>query len=155
MIPIKSLSQVNKFKDLKKLLLNSDSVFLVSHQVTEVALKDKKGNRILKLISNNKLDQSLIIEKVDVSKKSDRDTLFKILSQPNTDKKTEMAKCNFPEHAIIIVNKKKYSFIELSFSCRRVLTSNDITLTEFDFSVQKWSQLKDFFARMGIKHEMK
>lgn len=153
MIPGKSISQVGKFKDLKKLLLESDSVLLVSHQVTQVVIKDEKGRRTLSLISNNKLDRRLIIDKVDISNKSDRETLFKILTQPNTDKKIEMAKCLFPEHAIVMINKKKYSYLELSFSCHRVLTSNDIALTESDFSVQKWSNLEEFFSRMGIKFD--
>jgi hypothetical protein len=152
MIPIKAICQDKKFNNVRRLLLEGDSVFLVSHQVTGVALKEKKEYQILRLINKNKIDQSLILEKIAINKGSDRDTICKILTMPNSEYKTEIAKCMFAEHAIIILNKKKYSYIELSFSCHRVFTSDDISLTDFDFNIQKWSKLRDLFAKVGIKH---
>lgn len=149
--PITAFCQRDKISNFKKMILKADSVYLVSHQITEVVVKFPKGNKLLKLISSNRVNYNLLIEKINLYKEEDRNRIFTILTKTISENETEMAKCIFPENAIIIVNKKKYSFIDLSFSCHRVLTSNDLSLNEFDFDTQKWDQLKNFFIEMGVK----
>jgi len=149
MMPVAACCQQDRLARLKELVLRSDSVFLVSHKMLGAVITEGNRKRHTKLIDKNKIDQSLVIKKIAIGR-TDRDTLAALLTQPNMDRTIETAKCFLPAHAIVFLNKKRYSFIEICFTCQRIQTSNDITLTESDFSRNKWTEIKRFFKNKGI-----
>jgi len=63
--------------------------------------------------------------------------------------------CFEPHHAVLIYNKGHFSYIDLCFHCRGLVTSSNLKLNNTDFKDGKWKEMKVFFLKHGLTYEMK
>jgi hypothetical protein len=139
---------------IKRLIQAADSVWIVSHEVTGVFMKDKQDqSKEVKIVELGRLRQDLIKESVLLNT-TDRKLLAGILVLPSTDYKVEMAKCFFSNHAIVWKKGHKVSYIDVSFSCQRTRESEDVENHFNSFNNRKWKELKEFFKQRGVTYEL-
>jgi hypothetical protein len=145
----------NKLDKLVQSLKTADSVWIVSHSETVgVVIRDEKGKKISRpLVENGKLNTESIKERY-VLNDSDKRQLSNILGRPKKDLKVEMAKCFIPFHAIIWKSKDKLFWIEIAFGCRRLETSKEVSISEFDFDERKWNELLAFYKQKGLSYRL-
>lgn len=58
-----------------------------------------------------------------------------------------------PHHAIFFIKNGTASYIDICFSCRGFDTSKDLRRL-YAFDIRKWTELRNFFLRFGIKYEL-
>jgi hypothetical protein len=139
---------------VKAIKHDADSVWIISHEVTGIGIRKENGESELRLLfKNGKLDSSLLKESRKLSK-LDRIKLAEILAKPNTEMKTEMGKCYFPQHAIILKKGRKVSWIEVCFSCQKMESSDDLKINFFPIDNPKWAKIQSFFKHEGLKYEL-
>ena len=117
-------------KSVQKFFSTADSVFIVSHLVTETASLDSTNSlkrHFYKLVENGIPNYQIIKEKVRISK-STADTLFKLLTQPNNELIIEELACFEPRHGILLFKNGICSFYDICFHCRAFIASKEIEL---------------------------
>lgn len=152
---MKGLSQDKSYK-IKEVLLNADSVIFVSHEITAgILIQDEKTGKRKpppRLIVNNKINQSIIHEKLRL-KGNDLDSLISILARPFHDTIISVGNCYMPHHTILVMKKSKISFIEICFGCRNYETSKDLNFFEA-FDKRKWEELENFLINHNFKYAL-
>jgi len=154
-ISLSSLSQEND-NWLAKKIKGADTVLLTSHNATAGVriISDSTGNdlQLPKLTIAGRPNYSITKEQQIISG-AQLDTLVKILDRPFEDKTVEMGKCFIPHHAIFLIKNGKTSYIDICFGCRGYDSSKDLNkLNAFD--KRKWTELEDFFRRLGFKYDL-
>ena len=135
--------QSPKYK-VQKFFSTADSVFLVSHLLTEDILFDSSNQRhFYKLVENNKPNYQIIKEIKQLSK-SKVDTLFKLLTQPNKELIIEELACFSPHHGILLFKKGNCYYYDICFHCRNYIASKEIELKN-ELNSRAWKKLKSFF----------
>jgi len=136
---------------------NADSVLIVSHEPTDgIQLYDEqtgKSSKPAPLLIENRLNQQIIKESFRVTG-SQLDTLASILARPKADRKIKTGRCFIPHHAIVVYDRKNISYADICFSCRRIISSGEMSLFEGDFDDQKWKELLAFYQNYGVKYEV-
>ena len=131
--------------------LTADSVFLVSHLLTEDAFLDSNNQRhFYKLVENNKPNYEIIKEIVRLTK-AKVDTLYKLLSQPNKDLLIEELGCFSPHHGILLFKGGHCYYYDICFHCRNFVASKEIEL-ENNLNSSGWNKLGKFFKRQGLTY---
>jgi hypothetical protein len=152
-LPLTSFAQKDTW--LRAKLKNADTVLLVSHEVTAgIAIVDSTGKHIPlpKLLIGGKPNYSMIKEQ-QVLSGAQLDTFIKIFARPFQSRTIEMAKCFMPHHAVFIIKNGKTSYVDICFSCQRFDTSKDMQQL-YAFDNRKWTELYDFFVKLGFKYEL-
>lgn len=138
------------FKSIRSKIQSADSVWIISHEVTGVFIKNENGKSSeVMLVENGKLHRELISKSIllDADGKSQ---LVKMLARSSTSSKVEMAKCFFGEHAIVWKKDKKFSCIDIAFSCHRLRETPGVENSFPEFDNNKWRELEAFFKEKGI-----
>lgn len=146
-----SIKAQTKQQNLRKVLLNADTVLIVSHDNTGITLRDETGRDITpKLFINGKLNYGILHEQ-KIIKDSMRKKLLGILLLKNKNNKIVMNKCYMPQHAILIIKNHKVSFIDICFGCLKYEVSDDLSFFMDPFDINKWNELYQFFKQNGLK----
>lgn len=117
--------QIRKSQSLEKIILNADTVLIVSHEMTGIIIDDKDGkNTRVELITNGKLNYRFINERKTLND-SLRKQLSRVLLLKNQSFKIRMNKCYMPQHAILIIKNHRLSYIDICFGCLKYETSDD------------------------------
>ena len=145
-----------KSSTFKQAILNSDSVLLVSHNMTEQrVIEDKVDGKIKKtepIVLRQRPNKKIIHETVLLNDSLKR-LLIKILTQPY-EGKIETAKCFMPHHSILLLKNGKTEYVEICFACQNLLTSKNIGTKDINYSPNMWTQLETFFLELGIKYQI-
>ncbi len=150
-LPLKAQTVDNT---VKMMIQSADSVWIISHEVTGVYMKDKQDHsKEVKIVEQGILRRDLIKESVLLNT-TDRKLLAAILVRPSMDYRIEMAKCFFSNHAIVWKKVRKLSYIDVSFSCQRLRESEDVENYLHSFNNRKWKDLKEFFKQKGVTYEL-
>ena len=145
-------AQTRKPLGLEKILLNADTVLIVSHDNTGITVTDDETGKDItpKLFINGKLNYA-ILHTQRIIKDSMRKKLLKILLLKNKSYKIVMTKCYMPQHAILIIKNHKVSFIDICFGCLKYEVSDDLRLFMRPFDINKWNELYQFFIQNGME----
>ena len=139
---------------IKRLIQEADSVWIISHEVTGVYMRDEHDqSKEVKIVEKGRLRQDLIRESVLLETRN-RKLLAEILARPSRDYRVEMAKCFFSNHAIIWKKGSKVSYIDVSFSCQRLRESEDVENHLHSFNNRKWKELKEFFKQRDVTYQL-
>ena len=155
-----------KIKQVQQKVLSADSVVLISHLLTaEFAPKIvedwdktkkkpslKKNAPYPKYLKNGKINLAIIKQRKVISK-IEIVELSQILKNEIVEE-TNLIKCDWPHHSILIYKNGTLSYIDLCFDCMHINTSKDINLSEADFTENKWEKLKLFFKKHGLSYEL-
>ncbi len=146
---------------LTKLMLQADSIVLISHVLTreywkvvedydasDTLLKLPKQKPLPAFLKAGKINPEIIIELVKVS---NRQALVDILSLPTSKEEYNSIRCNQPHHSIILHKDLSQSYIDICFQCEKINPSENITLESSDFDKNKWKLLADYFKSSGIQ----
>jgi hypothetical protein len=136
---------------LKSLILNADSIILVSHVAPPTIIINKKPEDY-QLVLNNQINSRFIKER----KLIDSATIIELanfLTIPFRDSIIEESSCFFyPHHSIYIFHGKKLSYIHICFQCEDIECSSDIKLPENDFDQATWQKMRLFLKSQGLKY---
>jgi hypothetical protein len=152
-LPLTAFAQKDNW--LRTKLKNADTVLLVSHEVTAgIVIRDSAGKHIPlpKLLSGGKPNY-LIFKEQRLISGAQLDTFIRIFARPFRSRTIEMAKCFMPHHAVLIIKNGKTSYVDICFGCQRFETSNDMQQL-YAFDNRKWTELYDFFVKLGFKYEL-
>ena len=141
---------------IKKKLLTADSVSLISHSDLGIKTTDVETGKPIypkQLIINAQPNEKIIRQRQLLSDTSVQ-RLAGLVSRPLLGERAEIAKCFMPHHAILIFKKKKVSYIDICFGCRRIQSTSDIRFSEADFDEQKWTELMTYFLQKGLTYEL-
>ena len=149
-----SQDSADRYAKLQHLLLNADSVLIVSHEDTASIIESSDGTVSMdSLLLNGKLNTSIIKEQAVLDKKK-LTRLSRLLTAKMTRFLEQSAGCFMPHHSIVLIKKGKYSYIEICFQCHRLRTSPDIDFFENDLNDRKRNKLKQFFLDNHFKYEL-
>lgn len=148
--PIITYCQANVYDNLSRVLDSADSVTLISHIVTGNVVLKKNHKQINKPLLNNNEVNYEIIKKEKVLNRYEIDNLKHILVSVNNDSLLRWSPCFMPKHAILIKNQRRFSFIEICFTCNTVYSSDDLHIDQSYFSQQKWKGLEKLFIKKGL-----
>jgi hypothetical protein len=128
----------------------ADTVLLVSHE-NIIVFDETTHNQIARPLLLHGRPNTAIIKKQVILTRGGIDSLVAILSQPDTNRKVEWAKCFDPHNAILLIGKNKISYIDCCFDCRNFEASEDLTELKYQhFSVREWADLQTFFTTHGV-----
>jgi hypothetical protein len=149
-------SLADRYLKLQHRLLSADSVLLVSHEDTAGFIENPDGTAspTAPLILNGKVNTSIIKERTVLDKKK-LTKLSNLLTAKMTKFSEQAAGCFRPHHSIVLIEKGKYSYIELCFQCERLKSSPDIDFSDSELNERKWNKLKQFFLENHFKYELK
>jgi len=138
--------------NLRKALVHADSVVLVSHLTTYVRIssEDGKAGAARHIVTNGAPDYSIIKESFRLTV-PETDSLFKLLTAPNTDSEYDDIMCFMPHHAVLIFKKGKCSFLDICLGCQKITGSPDV-LFKYHISQQGWKDLTAFFAQRNLTY---
>ncbi len=143
-------------KTVKDAILISDSVLLVSHNLTEQKIVQDEIVKIRKsppIVLNGRPNKKIIHESVLLTAYL-KNQLISILTQPNHDSERNLIKCFLPHHSILLIKNGKTSYIEICFECERLLASQGIGLSDINYPKLMCKQLETFFSSLGIKYQI-
>jgi len=152
-LPLTAFTQKDTW--LRAKLENADTVLLVSHEVTAgIAIVDSTGKHIPlpKLLIGGKPNYSIIKEQ-QVLSGAQLDTFIRIFARPFQSRSIEMANCFIPHHAVFVIKNGKTSYVDICFGCQRFEASKDMQQL-YDFDNRKWTELKDFFVKLGFRYQL-
>ena len=156
LFPLVSFIQ-QRLETLKFKLVHADSVIIVSHEtIAGISLVNDLTGRFIplpKLIVKGRINDKIVHERFRLGDTLVR-TLAGIISRSFQDTMVERGMCFLPHHAVIYFKSGKASYVDMCFGCRRIETSEDIKITEFDFDDQKWDELVAFYEQQGIRYEL-
>ena len=145
-----SFCQTNK-KNVRTFFLTADSVFLVSHLLTEnISFDSLNEKHFYKLVENNKPNYQIIKEKIYLSKLK-VDTLYSLLTQPNKELTIEELGCFSPHHGVLLFKNGNCYFYDICFHCRNFIASKEIELDN-ELNSLGWKKLSSFFKRQGLQY---
>ena len=131
----------------------ADSVWILSHVVTGVFIHKDDGQSVERTLFKGDVLDSDLVRKTHLLSAEERVQLAALLSKPNTEMKTEMAKCFMPQHAIVWRKAGKVSWIEVCFSCQKLQEFSDLKMALARFDNPKWAALRLFFKQKGLTYE--
>jgi hypothetical protein len=138
----------------RKALAQADSVVLVSHLTTYVRISSENGKAPApRYITTGGVPNYSIIKESFRLSRPETDSLFKLLTAPNTDSEHNEIMCFLPHHAILIFKKGKCSFLDICFGCQKIINSPNV-LFKYRLSQQGWKDLKAFFAQRKLNYEL-
>jgi hypothetical protein len=153
---------------LKSKISAADSVVLISHTITDehapkvvpdwdvrdTSINLKKWEVLHpaapKFLVNGKLNKQIIIESASLNDSGKLNLSSILLRQVNL-KHWAPAKCDIPQHSVILYKGNHQSFIDICFGCKRIHPSKDIAFDEINMDEKKWEALLAFFKSNGIK----
>ena len=136
---------------IKSLILNADSIVVVSHIAPPTIITNKKPEEY-KLVLNNQINSRFIKERKLINSDTVQE-LANFLTIPFRDSIIEESNCFFyPHHSIYIFHRKKLSYIHICFRCEDIECSPDIKLPVNDFDQATWRRMKDFLKAQGLTY---
>ncbi len=160
MFCISSIGQLSTgLRQLKQKLGLADSVQIISHGLTEeyTVIQEQNPNEksyenarpVYKFLRHRKINLAIVKESLTLSY-INRSKLINVLCRNVDTKAFTPTKCDEPRHTIIIYKKRRQSYIDICFHCKRIHTSKDIIFTELYFDTKKWNDLEEFFRTYGL-----
>ena len=156
------LTQNNSFGQIKsntvkQAILSADTVFFVSHNLTNQRIvEDKVGGGIRKsppIVLRQRPNKKIIHETVLLND-SLRLQVIKILTQPNNEGEINSMKCFLPHHSILLIKNGKTSAIEICFACQQLEASKGIGISDIHYPKVMWTELENLFLSLGIKYQI-
>jgi hypothetical protein len=138
------LSADAKTDSLTTKILKADKVEILSHE-----------DSYLFIDSNGKLNESIVTERLELSKIG-VDRLLNIINKRYPQEMpASRASCFDPHQAIALFKNGLYSIIDICFGCQQFSPTTDILLSENFLSTDtNWMDLKNFFISNGIKKKI-
>jgi hypothetical protein len=153
LIAVSNLTQAQvRLTDIKKLVINSDSVIVTSHYDQYSTVKED-GQYFFdkRLVIRNSINMTIVKE---IKRLSDSSVLklSNIISKPFSDREIERGLCFMPHHTIYIYKKSKISYLDICLMCGEFETSKDIKFRVKDFDQLTWTNLEEFLHSEGFTY---
>jgi hypothetical protein len=150
-----------------RLIINADSVILISHVGTEEnhdkpegfvlppgTVEDTKPIVFPSFFVGEDINPAIVVQRQFLLRQ-DVVAIAKIIQRPvKSTNFGYVPLCFEPHHAILIYNKGRFSYIDLCFHCSGLVTSSNLKLNNTDFKDGKWKEMKVFFLKHGLTYEM-
>ena len=144
-----------RYEKIRALLINADSVVVLSHEDTNGFFEKDDGTLYSapQLVVNGSINQSIVHERI-VLRKDQVTRLIKIITKSAHNHPKQGAGCFEPHHSLFIAADGGYLLLEICFQCIGMRASEGIDFSGYDMSESKWKSLKKFFREIGITYKL-
>ena len=80
--------------------------------------------------------------------------MIEVLTRKPLKEQIAVSGCFDPHHAIFIFKEGQISYLDICFTCRGLVVSDDISVSYEDFDQKKWEELHEFIQQLGLTYEL-